>query len=72
MSEGLSPAAWAQRVKANYEQQIAEGIIPPLLNEYLLWATPGGDCFQELGRLGLRTVPKPSGVILEETEPPTI
>jgi hypothetical protein len=70
MSDNLSPVEWAERVKASYDQQLSDEIIPPLLDETLLWATPGGDCFAELGKLGLKTVPKPSGVILQEIEPP--
>ena len=69
MPSNLSPFEWAEKVKASYDQQRADEVLPPLLDETLLWATPGGDCFIELGKLGLKTVPKPSGVILEEIEP---
>lgn len=68
MSEDLSAIEWAQRVKASYDRQLADEIVPPLLDETLLWATPGEGCFAELGKLGLKAVPKPSGVILQEIE----
>lgn len=69
MSDDLLPSEWAQRVKTSYDQQLADKIVPPLLDETLLWATPGGECFIELGKLGLKTVAEPSGVILQEIEP---
>ena len=72
MSNAISPSLWAERVKASYNHQLAQGIDPPFLDETLLWATPGlkdGDCFTELGKLGLEIVTQQSGVILQEIEP---
>jgi hypothetical protein len=58
---------WALNVRQSYNEQLEEGVDEPLFTEVDRLAMPGGDCLEELGKLGLNLAVYFDGQVHEGT-----
>jgi hypothetical protein len=56
---------WALSVRESYNQQLEDGAFEAIFAEVDRWAMPGGNCLDELGKLGLQLAVYKHGTYIE-------